>query len=1100
MYFFAFRSPELRQFPGRLSIPTEFLVGTTRDVMIVMTSRPAARVLFALPCLYPLKAMKHLIAVLLLILMLAMTPSAHAAGPVDFGREIQPILAEHCFQCHGKDEQTRQGGLRLDLRETALKGGESEGPAIVPGKPEVSGMIVRLTTKDPDQSMPPPQEKKPLKPAELEKIRRWIAEGAPYAQHWAFIPPVKTELPKPNRPVSDHPIDTFVASQLEQHGLTLSPETSSDILGRRIYLDVIGLPPSPQQLDLFAQECRSQGSATATRSLVDRLLQSQNYGEKWARPWLDAARYADSNGFEKDVPREQWAWRDWVIQALNRDLPYDQFVIEQIAGDLLPNPTQAQVIATGFLRNGMINEEGAIIPEQFRMDGIFDRIDAIGKSVLGLSLQCAQCHSHKFDPITHDEYYGVFAFLNDTYEAQSWVYSAAQQKKIDEVRAGIAAVENRLKEQTPAWSQKLAAWEAEQRKRLDQISWQIIDATDLDSSTGLNHPTKLADKSVLTLGHRTTKGDVVITAEPNIAGATGIRLEALRYGDLPFAGPGRSYKGTWALTELIVETQQPGSDIWKRQKLNNATADFSEPEHEIEPEWTHKGLDKENSRRKVGPVAFLVDGKDETGWRADRGVGVRNTDSVAVVQFEKPLDLPAGAKLKISLRENHGGDDNGGKNTMVGRFRLALTTTADPKVNATPYAAVLATETPIAKRTPKEQADIFAAWRMSEPEFKPFNDEIAALWKQFPEAETSVLHLAQRGPQDTRDTFRLDRGAWDRPKERIAPHVPVALHGLPKDASPDRLAFAHWLADKRSPLTARMAVNRVWQVVFGTGLVETSEDFGTRVEVPEYRELLDWLAVDFMEHGWSQKHLIRTIVTCAAYRQTSRATPQLLEQDPRNRLLARGPRFRADAEAIRDIALTVSGLLTSKVGGPSVFPPVPESVLNNNFTKPDYWKIAEGPERYRRSLYIFRRRSMPDPVLTTFDAPNADLACARRPRSNTPLAALVSLNEPIFVESARALALRVLREGAKTDAERADYAFRLCTGRVAKSAEREEILALIKDRRQRLADGWLSMRDITTGDATKLPELPRGATPQDAAVWTIVARVLLNLDETLCKN
>lgn len=1042
--------------------------------------------------------MKYLLALLLLIL--ALTPQMHAADAIDFGREIQPILAEHCFQCHGKDEQTRQGGLRLDLRDGALKGGESDGAAIVPGKPEMSGMIARLTTTDLDLRMPPPHEKKPLKRAQIEKIRRWIAEGAPYAQHWAFIPPVKADLPKPDRPASEQPIDAFVSARLETHGLAPSPEASPDVLGRRIYLDLIGLPPSPHELDEFSQECRSQGTAAATGSLVDRLLQSPHYGEKWARPWLDAARYADSNGYEKDVPREQWAWRDWVIQALNRDVPYDQFIVEQIAGDLLPNSTQPQRIATGFLRNGMINEEGAIVPEQFRMDGIFDRMDAIGKSVLGLSLQCAQCHSHKFDPITQDEYYGIFAFLNDTYEAQSWVYTPAQQKKIVELRAAIAAVEERLKKQIPDWSQKLTAWEAEQHQRQEQTKWQVLDATDLDSSTGLNHPTKLTDKSILVLGHRTTKGDVVVKAEPNVTGATGIRLEALRHGDLPFQGPGRSYLGTWALTELIVETQKPGSDKWEKQKLKNATADFSEPEHPIETEWTHKGLDKENSRRTVGPVAFLIDGKDETGWRADRGVGLRNTDSVAVVRFEQPLDLPAGSQLRVSLRENHGGDDNGGKNAMLGRFRLALTTAPDPQVNATPYAVVLALQTPAEKRTSGQQADIFAAWRLSDPDLKPFNDEIAALWKQFPNAETSVLHLAQRNPEDARATFRLDRGAWDRPKERIAPHVPAALHALPKESSPNRLTFARWLVDKRSPLTARVAVNRVWQVIFGTGLVETSEDFGTRTDLPEHRELLDWLATDLMEHGWSQKHLVRTILASATYRQTSRATPLILEQDPRNRLLSRGPRFRNDAESIRDMALSISGLLTNQVGGPSIFPPVPESVLNNNFTKPDYWKVAEGPQRYRRSLYIFRRRSMPDPVLTTFDAPNADLACARRPRSNTPLAALVSLNEPIFVESARALALRVLREGGKTDPDRADYAFRLCAGRSPKSAERDEILALLNNRRQQLADGWLSIRDITTGDATKLPELPPGATPQDAAAWTIVARVLLNLDETLCKN
>ena len=591
----------------------------------------------------------------------------------------------------------------------------------------------------------------------------------------------------------------------------------------------------------------------------------------WTRPVTPTATVT-----KKIYPREQWAWRDWVIQALNRDLPYDQFLIEQIAGDLLPNHTQAQLIATGFLRNGMINEEGAIVPEQFRMEGMFDRLDAIGKSALGLTIQCAQCHTHKFDPISHTEYFGLFAFLNNTYEAQSWVYSAAQEQKIAEVRTGLAGVAARLKKQTPDWADRLATWEAEELRRQQQTTWKILDATVLHSTTELNHPTSLPDKSILTLGHRTISGDNYMITEPTVTNVTGIRLEILTYGDLPFGGPGRSFKGTWALSELVVETQPPGTNTWDKLKLVNATADFSEPEHAMEPEWTNKSADKDG-KRTCGPASFLADANDLTAWRADRGVGRRNTDSVAVAQFEKPLTLPPGSKLKFSLRQNHGGDDNGVKNTMIGRFRIALTSTPDPKASATPYAAVLALQTPREQRTAEQSAEIFAAWRQSVPEFKLFNDEMDALWKQFPEANTSILNLAERSPENTRDTFRLDRGGWDNPKERVAPQVPAALHSLPAGEPPTRLAFAHWLADKRSPLTARVAVNRVWQAIFGVGIVETAEDFGTRASAPSHPELLDWLAVDFMEHDWSQKHLIRTLVTSVAYRQTSRATPALLE-------------------------------------------------------------------------------------------------------------------------------------------------------------------------------------------------------------------------------
>ncbi|MCC6819312.1 MAG: PSD1 and planctomycete cytochrome C domain-containing protein [Verrucomicrobiota bacterium] len=1027
-----------------------------------------------------------------------------AAGEIQFDREIQPILADHCFACHGPDDQKRKSNLRLDVREDALKGGKSDGPAIVPGKPEASALMARLTTQNADDAMPPAKEEHPVKPADLEKLRRWIAEGAPYARHWAFAPPVKPPVPAAiGAKARLTPVDVFLAARMAQDGLKFSPSAAPEQLCRRLYLDLIGLPPSPAEVKEFSRAARKDLPA-AVAGLTDRLLASEHYGEKWARHWLDAARYADSNGYEKDLAREQWAWRDWVIQSLNRDLPYDQFLIEQIAGDLLPNRSQAQLIATGFLRNGMINEEGAIVPEQFRMEGMFDRLDVIGKSALGLTLQCAQCHSHKFDPISQTEYYGIFAFLNNTYEAQTWVYSAAQEQKIAEVRAGLAGVTARLKARSPDWADRLAAWEAEELRRQQATTWEIVEAMELHHTTELNHPVSLPDKSILTLGHPTSGGDTYMIAEPNVTNVTGLRLEILTSGDLPFGGPGRSYKGTWALSELVVETQilgtnqPPGTNVWERLKLVNVTADFSEPDHALEPEWANAGVDKD-AKRTCGPATFLADSNNLTAWRADRGVGRRNADSVAVAQFEKPLTLPAGAKLKFSLRQDHAGAGSNAKNTMIGRFRIACTTTPDPKASTTPYAAVRALQTPRAQRTAEQSAEIFAAWRQSVPEFNSFNDEVDALWKQFPEATTSVLNLAERTPDDARETFRLDRGGWDNPKERVAPQVPAALHPLPAGEPPTRLTFARWLVDKRSPLTARVVVNRVWQAIFGVGIVETAEDFGTRASAPSHPELLDWLAVDFMEHGWSQKQLIRTLVTSVAYRQTSRVTPALLEQDPRNRLLARGPRFRAEAEVVRDIALGTSGLLTDQVGGPSLFPPVPQNVLDFNYVKPD-WPVATGPDRYRRALYVFRKRSMPDPALSTFDAPTADTACVRRPRSNTPLAALTSLNEPIFVEASQALALRILREGGRNDAARADYAYRLCTGRGIKPAERTALLQLLAVQRKQIAEGWLQSNQIASGDDAKRPALPPHTIPQDAAAWTIAARVLLNLDETLTKN
>jgi hypothetical protein len=413
---------------------------------------------------------------------------------------------------------------------------------------------------------------------------------------------------------------------------------------------------------------------------------------------------------------------------------------------------------------------------------------------------------------------------------------------------------------------------------------------------------------------------------------------------------------------------------------------------------------------------------------------------------------------------------------------------------------MLALATPESARSVAENAAIFTVWRNSVAEAKPINDEIDGLWNKSPQAATSILHMAEQEPGKRRKTYLLDRGNWDQPARVVEPQTPAAFHPFRNEWPRDRLGFARWLTDRSSPLAARVAVNRVWQAMFGTGLVETSEDFGTRAPVPEYREVLDWLAVDFMDNGWSQKRLVRAIVTSAVYRQSSQSSAELLERDPRNQWLARGPRFRNDAEVVRDIALCVSGLITHKLGGPSIIPPVPQNVLDYNFTYPGYWKPAEGAERYRRALYGFRKRSMPDPVMSNFDAPNADFACARRVRSNTPLAALTALNETIFVEAARALALRVLREGGGDDTQRANYAFALCTSRQPTAGEREAVLALLQSRRQRLAEGWLNPREVATGDSGRLPDLPAGTTPQDAAAWTLAARVLLNLDETITKK
>lgn len=1020
-------------------------------------------------------------------LALQLSSMAEAKEPVDFQHQILPILAEHCFECHGPDERARKAGLRLDRREAALaKRSRSRMGVIVPGKPLESELIRRVRSSDADVVMPPAEHNSPLNPEQVELLECWIDEGAPYTEHWAFIAPRKAPIPSSapgairapeDGPVN--PIDAFIANRLALDSLNFSPPAPHAVLCRRIYLDVIGLPPSPAEVEAFVAAAENDRSE-AVAELVDRLLTSDHFGEKWARHWLDVARYADTDGYEADDERQQWSWRDWVVRAINADMPYDQFIIEQIAGDLLPNRSQDQLLATGFLRNSMTNGEAAIVYEEFRMESVFDRMDCIGKAVLGLSLQCAQCHTHKFDPITHDEYYGMFAFLNDTHEALSHVYSEEQLSTQADIREERRKIEDEIKAQRPDWRSELRTWERTQLAEAPH--WEVIDTTKQAYKIGGIHPEELPDHSVLSLGHPVASQLALESEPPLLEAVTGLRIEALLYGDLPHGGPGRGRLGVFTITDLRVELSPPGSEEWSRLTLQEPTADFSEEDQVEEREEDEREDESrehvEEKGPRLGPVAYLIDDNDETAWRADRGNGRRNTESVAVVRFAKPLTAPNGSRLKISLMFS--------EVQQVGRLRLALTASPEPRAPNYDHAATLAMQKPVSARNDRDRAALFRAWWQCQSDFIDLKKRLSEIESEYPDAETTVLSVKAREPDLRRPTHLLDRGVWDRKKHQVTPHVPAALHPMTAP-QPDRLTFARWLADPNSPLTARVQVNRVWQAIFGRGLVDSPEDFGTRTQPPVHEDLLDWLAVDFMEHDWSLKDLIRLVISSRTYQQNSRIDPELLKRDPGNRLLARGPRFRVEAETVRDIALSVSGLLVPELGGPFVIPP--EEALP-----------PEEDEHRRRSLYVFRKRNLPDPLLSSFDAPNGQTACAMRVRTNTPLAALAALNDPIFAEAARALALRILREGGKTDAERADYAFRLCIGRPSKVDERKALLALLKLQHQRLADGWLSINAVAAGDPERVPDVPPGTTPRDAAAWTVAARVLLNLDETLSKN
>ncbi len=870
-------------------------------------------------------------------------------------------------------------------------------------------------------------------------------------KHWAFIPPVRPAVPRPG-----NPIDAFIQARLEREGLKPSPEADRATLLRRLSLDLTGLPPTPPELDAFLAD-KSSG---AYEKQVDRLLASPHYGERWARTWLDAARYADSNGYEKDAPRIVWPYRDWVINALNHDLPYNRFVIEQIAGDLLPNATQDQRVATGFLRNSMINEEGGVDPEQFRMEAMFDRMDAIGKGILGVTIQCAQCHDHKYDPIKQEDYYRIFAFLNDTYESNIAVYTPAEQARRTDILRRVEEMETGLQRRVPDWQTRMAAWE--EQVKSNQPEWRVLKLTVDDISTGGERELPMRDGSMLALGYAPTKHTVKFTTASELSPITAVRLELLTDPNLPGGGPGRSIRGSGALTEFTVEAATGEPSKFEKLKIASATADLNRPETTLEPKFD----DKSGKRRVTGPIDFAIDGKDETAWTLDAGPGLRNQARKAVFVLEKPVTT---ASLNIYLKMNHGGansDDN--ENNNLGRIRLSVTSAPAPTADPVPQPVRDIFAISRAQRTAEQRNVIFRYWRTTVAEWREDNQRIAALMREHPEGSLQLV-LADR-TEDHRETHILKRGDFLQPDRVVTPGTPPFLNPLPPaepNAEPNRLTFARWLVDRQAPTTARSIVNRVWQAYFGTGIVATAENLGTQCEPPVNQDLLDWMAVEFMDSGWSLKKLQRSIVTSAAYRQSSVATPEMLAKDPDNRLLARGARLRVDAETVRDIALAASGLLNATIGGPSVFPPAPAFLfLPPASYSPKSWKPSEGADKYRRGLYTFRFRSVPFPMLQAFDAPNGEMSCVRRARSNTPLQALTTLNEPLFVESAQAFARRVLKEGGSEDRERLNYAFRLATARTPSPVEAGVLLELLAKEEKRIAEGWISAQEIAGKAAT----------------------------------
>jgi uncharacterized protein DUF1553/uncharacterized protein DUF1549/cytochrome c len=1004
--------------------------------------------------------------------------AAAAAAPPPAGAPPDPAFApvhglflSRCVRCHGPDRQEK--GLRLDTRAGALRGGEA-GPVVLPGKSADSLLLKRLLGQVEPRM---PYQEAPLDAGQIALVRSWIDAGAPgpddqaaevasRRHHWAYVRPVRPPVPAVKRKGwLKNPIDAFVLARLEQEGLAPSPPAAKETLLRRVTLDLVGLPPTPEEIDAFLAD----ESADAYDKVVDRLLASPHYGERWARPWLDLARYADTHGYEKDNRRTAWKWRDWVIAAFNADMPFRQFTIEQIAGDMLKDATTDQRIATGFHRNTLLNQEGGIDVEEARWETLVDRVNTTATVWLGSTLACAQCHDHKFDPFSQKDYYRMLAFFdNGEYKAlgqgprvmDAWIVEpelelptpeqAARKKVLEEE---IARVQARLDATTPALTAAQAQWERERAAAPPR--WTALRPTKTSAAAGA--VLEVSPEGTVTAGGTNADRETyTVVARLPATPTTGVRLEVL--ADPPQGSPGRGDYGAFVLTGFALATTAAGGG-------------------------THS-VPVVRAESDEGNVAGALDDDPTTGW----GSFDPSRSQTAVFQPRKPLE--PGATVTITLA--HQGSK---PKHNLRQFRLSVTSAAHPwgglalpeRLRLPP--APGRPEDPEAKR--KALTDYY---RSIAPALEADRSRLRALRKDVSALAIPTAMVLRERPGGERPSTPLRvRGSYLAPGERVYAGVPAVLPPLPEQAMPNRLGLALWLTDDANPLTARVTVNRIWEQYFGRGLVETSEDFGTQGERPTHPELLDWLATELQRQETRLKPLHRLIVSSATYRQSSRVTRLLKETDPYNRLLARGPRFRVEAETLRDIALAASGLLSAKVGGPSVFPFQPEGIWDNPYSD-DRWEESTGEDRYRRALYTFVRRTAPYPSLTVFDAPSREFCTARRVRTNTPLQALTTLNDPVFVQAARALAARAIREAGPGEEARASRAFRLCTGRPPTPAELAPLLAFQAQQRTRFEADAAAAQALLGGPGGDAVE------PAERAAWTLVANVLLSLDETLTKE
>ncbi|MBC8325040.1 MAG: PSD1 domain-containing protein [Verrucomicrobia subdivision 3 bacterium] len=1005
-------------------------------------------------------------------LIFILLAASATAAPLSFNRDIRPILSNTCYQCHGPDSAARKAKLRLDREADSraeLKGGAR---AIVPGNLSESELIYRVTTDDANEKMPPAESHRQLTAKQIELLKQWVKEGGKYEKHWAFTPPKAAPLPSLKlKNWARNGIDHFVLARLEAEELKPSPEADKATLLRRVSFDLIGLPPTLAELNAFFAD----KSPKAFEKAVDRLLASPRYGEHMARYWLDAARYADTNGYQYDTHRDMWPWRDWVINAYNRNLPFDQFTIEQLAGDLLPNATLQQRVATGFNRNHPITIEGGIIDEEYRTEYVIDRVTTSAQVWLGMSFLCARCHDHKFDPISQKEFYQFTAFFNQVPERGMRGFTpnvkvpAASNKQLI---AELTAAEQKLMTLEKPIATAQHQWEKTIATQRQKPMWATHKPSKTTGGKGTSF-TPMPDGSTLVGGKSPASETYTLRLHTKQTGLTAIRLECLTHPSLPHNGAGRAFNSNFVLGEFEAELVPPAKDGKPEQiKFKRAIADYSQNGYNI---------------------ANTIDGKTNTGWAVDGPSKKENRTAIFIA--EKPFGFEGGTDLEIRLRFNFDSTHS------IGRFRISFTDSSKPEFldrNTLPTLAAI----PSAKRTPDQAQQLrdFYLATAAPADTKALHQKIQSLRaRRDALPKNSPSPMVMQDMATPRKTYVLERGQYDQRREEVSANTPAALGAMAKDAPRNRLGLAQWLVNGSHPLTARVAVNRDWQRLFGEGLVKSTEEFGTQGDWPSHPDLLDWLAVQFVEKGWDQKNLIKLIVTSATYRQDSRASAALLARDRDNRLLARGPRHRLDAEVIRDNALAASGLLLDKIGGPSVYPYHPKGLwleLNNRpgLSKP--YPHAKGDALFRRSVYTYWKRTVPPPSMATFDAPEREFCLVRRSRTNTPLQAFVLLHDPQFVEAARQLAAQMMA-AAKDPKARITHGFRIITARPPNTREQAILQRLFTERFAFYKQNPKAAEALLAIGESQTPE-PLAAT--EHAAWTTVARAMMNLSETITKN